>query len=116
MRHAPARNPSALRDRASAHCAMAVAALHSDSSLSNRLRRYSGHMALARALEAEVALRRDLPSRDLCTGLARFKAGKLDEHYPKQAVATVNDVLLITCATGCSWWSAAGLIHIAAGI
>ncbi|MDV7210786.1 hypothetical protein [Azotobacter beijerinckii] len=116
MKQDPARNPSALRERASAHRAMALAALHSDSSLSNRLRRYSGHMALARALEAEVALRQGLPSRDLCTGLARLKAGKPDEHYPKQAVATVNDVLLIACATGCSWWSAASLIHIAAGV
>jgi hypothetical protein len=36
---------------------MAVAALHSDSSLSSRLRRYNAHMTKARALEAqEVAL------------------------------------------------------------
>jgi len=55
MKHDPALNPS--KARAAAHRAMALAALHADSSLSVRLRRYNNHMAKARALEAqEVAL------------------------------------------------------------
>ncbi len=44
-------NPSRLR--AAAHRAMAVAALHADSSLSVRLKRYNAAMAKARALEAQ---------------------------------------------------------------
>ena len=44
-------NPSKIR--AAAHRAMAIAALHADSSLSVRLKRYSAAMAKARALEAQ---------------------------------------------------------------
>lgn len=44
-------NPSRLR--AAAHRAMAIAALHADSSLSVRLKRYNAAMAKARALEAQ---------------------------------------------------------------
>lgn len=47
MKHA--RNPST--DRAAAHRAMALSALHSNSSLSARLKRYNSHMAKARSLE-----------------------------------------------------------------
>jgi hypothetical protein len=43
-------NPS--KNRAAAHRAMALAALHANSSLATRLARYSIHMAKARALEA----------------------------------------------------------------
>lgn len=50
MKHDPARNPSALRDRASAHRSMAIAALSADSSLSVRLKRYNHHMSVARTL------------------------------------------------------------------
>ncbi|HDS1768670.1 hypothetical protein NPS42_23600 [Pseudomonas putida] len=39
--------------RAAAHRAMAIAALHADSSLSVRLKRYNAAMAKARALEAQ---------------------------------------------------------------
>lgn len=39
--------------RAAAHRQMALAALHADSSLSSRLRRYNAHMAIARDLEAQ---------------------------------------------------------------
>ncbi len=47
-------NPSKIR--AAAHRAMALAALHANSSLSVRLKRYNAHMQAARALEAgEVA-------------------------------------------------------------
>lgn len=46
------RNPSALRKRAAAHRQMAMSALHADSSLSSRLRRYNHHMAIARSLQA----------------------------------------------------------------
>lgn len=53
MKHDHARNPSALRERSSAHRAMAIAALHADSSLSNRLRRYNHHMSVARSLESQ---------------------------------------------------------------
>ena len=42
-------NPSKIR--ASAHRAMALAALHANSSLSVRLRRWNHHMAIVRALE-----------------------------------------------------------------
>ena len=51
MKHDPARNPSALRQRATAHRAMALAALRADSSLSVRLARYNAAMAKVRALE-----------------------------------------------------------------
>lgn len=44
-------NPSKIR--AYAHRAMAIAALHADSSLSVRLKRYNAAMAKARALEAQ---------------------------------------------------------------
>lgn len=49
-------NPSATPSKAAAHRAMAIAALHADSSLSVRLNRYRHHMDRARALTAvEVA-------------------------------------------------------------
>lgn len=38
--------------RAAAHRAMALAALHANSSLATRLSRYNAHMTKARALEA----------------------------------------------------------------
>lgn len=41
------------RIRAMAHRRMALAALRADSSLKNRLSRYSNHMEKARALEAQ---------------------------------------------------------------
>ncbi|GAB3376278.1 hypothetical protein [Azotobacter armeniacus] len=56
MKHDPALNPSALRQRAAAHRAMALAALRADSSLSVRLKRYNARMAKARALEAQEVL------------------------------------------------------------
>lgn len=49
----PTRIPSALRARA--HRAMALAALRSDTSLSNRLRRYNHHMEKARSLQAHAS-------------------------------------------------------------
>lgn len=42
---------SATLGKAAAHRAMAMAALHADSSLSVRLKRYDAHMAIARTLE-----------------------------------------------------------------
>lgn len=48
-----AKNPSATSGKAAAHRAMAIAALHADSSLSVRLKRYNAAMAKARALEAQ---------------------------------------------------------------
>jgi hypothetical protein len=44
-------NPSKIR--AAAHRAMALAALHANSSLATRLSRYNAHMSKARALEAQ---------------------------------------------------------------
>lgn len=41
--------------RAAAHRAMAIAALHADSSLSVRLERYNTQMAIARTLETAAA-------------------------------------------------------------
>ncbi|SEQ69523.1 hypothetical protein SAMN04244573_02066 [Azotobacter beijerinckii] len=52
MKHDHALNPSALRQRAAAHRAMALAALRADSSLSSRLARYNHHITIARSLEA----------------------------------------------------------------
>ena len=49
MKHAL--NPSKIR--AAAHRAMALAALHANSSLTTRLARYNLHMAKARALVAK---------------------------------------------------------------
>ncbi|SFY19767.1 hypothetical protein SAMN03159390_04223 [Pseudomonas sp. NFACC49-2] len=40
------------KKRAAAHRAMALAALHANSSLATRLARYNAHMVKARALEA----------------------------------------------------------------
>lgn len=40
------------KKRAAAHRAMALAALHANSSLATRLARYNDHMAKARAIEA----------------------------------------------------------------
>lgn len=53
MKHAP--NPSVTSGKAAAHRAMAMAALHADSSLSVRLKRYNTQMAIARILETEGA-------------------------------------------------------------
>jgi len=47
--HMPALNPSKIR--AAAHRAMALAALHANSSLATRLARYNRHMSIARSLE-----------------------------------------------------------------
>jgi hypothetical protein len=75
MTHDPARNPSALCDRASAHRAMAVAALRSDSSLSVRLKRYNHHMTVARSLEADAAQLQTTPTRNPRAALAWLKSG-----------------------------------------
>ncbi|MFJ7883555.1 hypothetical protein ACIQYF_08595 [Pseudomonas sp. NPDC096917] len=47
-------NPSTSTGRAAAHRAMAMAALHADSSLSVRLKRYNAQMSKARVLESAV--------------------------------------------------------------
>ncbi|MEN2506890.1 hypothetical protein V8Z77_08255 [Stutzerimonas stutzeri] len=52
MTHSHALNPSSICNRIAAYKARAVSALHADSSLSVRLRRYNEAMAKARALEA----------------------------------------------------------------
>jgi hypothetical protein len=49
-------NPSAASAKAAAHRAMAMAALHADSSLSVRLKRYNTQMAIARTLETAGTL------------------------------------------------------------
>lgn len=76
MKHDPARNPSALRERAAAHRAMAFAALHADSSLSVRLKRYNHHMAICRELEATASEQQTTSTRDPRAALAWLKAGK----------------------------------------
>lgn len=53
MKHLQALSTWARRRRAAAHRAMALSALHADSSLSTRVSRYQHHMQLARALEAQ---------------------------------------------------------------
>ena len=74
MKHDLTRNPSALCERAHAHRAMALAALRSDSSLANRLRRYNHHITIARALEASSTQQQ--VSHDPRTALGWIKAGK----------------------------------------
>ncbi len=54
MQFSRTQNPSATSGKAAAHRAMAMAALHADSSVSVRLRRYNAHMAKARVLESAV--------------------------------------------------------------
>jgi len=56
MNRSHALNPSPRCIRVAAHKAMALAALHANSSLSTRLARYNHHMQCARALEASAAL------------------------------------------------------------
>ncbi|SEJ42859.1 hypothetical protein SAMN04244579_04320 [Azotobacter beijerinckii] len=73
MKHPHALNPSALRQRAAAHRAMALAALRANSSLSIRLKRYNDHMAKARALEAEAST---TPTRNHRTALSWIKSGQ----------------------------------------
>lgn len=50
-----AQNPSVSLSKAAAHRAMAMAALHADSSLSVRLKRYNTQMTIARTLETADA-------------------------------------------------------------
>lgn len=76
MHHIPALNPSALRDRAAAHRAMALAALRADSSLSVRLKRYNAAMAKARALEAEAARLGNIVTSAPSAALAWLQSGK----------------------------------------
>lgn len=75
MQHDPARNPSELRARAKAHRAMAMAALHSDSSNAVRTRRYKEHMAKAHELEAEADRLESKFTSDPRLALAWLKAG-----------------------------------------
>lgn len=53
MQFSRTQSPSAPSNKAAAHRAMAMAALHANSSLSVRLKRYNHHMDQARALEAQ---------------------------------------------------------------
>ncbi len=78
MKHYPARNPSALRERAQAHraLALALAALRSDSSLSVRLARYNAAMSKARALEAEADHQLVHATRDPRTALSWLQSGQ----------------------------------------
>lgn len=52
--HTRTRNTSAITQRIAAHKAMALAALHADSSLATRVKRYNHHMERARSLELQV--------------------------------------------------------------
>ena len=76
MHHIPTPNPSALRDRAAAHRAMALAALRADSRLSVRLKRYNAAMAKARALEAEAARLGNVITSDPRAALAWLQSGR----------------------------------------
>lgn len=60
MVSAQVRNPSTAANRIAAHRAMALAALHANSSLSTRLARYNRHMQRARSLELLAELVRVL--------------------------------------------------------
>ncbi|MEA9997194.1 hypothetical protein QN382_03530 [Pseudomonas sp. 10B1] len=50
----PIQDSSVLIGKANAHRAMAMSALHKNSSLSVRLKRYNAHMQTARSLEAQA--------------------------------------------------------------
>lgn len=76
MKQDPARNPSEIRERASANRAMAMAALRADSSLSVRLRRYNHHMSSARALEAIAERLEATITRDPRTALSWLHSGQ----------------------------------------
>src|SRR5690606_6839000 len=76
MTPVPARNPSALPDRAAAHRGMAVAARRADSSLAVRLARYNRHMATARALEAEARQQQTTRTSDPRAALAWLQSGR----------------------------------------
>jgi hypothetical protein len=76
MQYPDALNPSALRQRAAAYKARAIASLHADSSLSVRLHRYNAAMSKARALEAEAERQQTSTTRDPRAALAWLKAGK----------------------------------------
>lgn len=76
MTHDPARNPSALSERAAAHRGMAVAALRADSSLAVRLARYNRHMTTARALEAEARQQQTTRTSDPRAALAWIQSGR----------------------------------------
>lgn len=52
--------PPSLTSRIAAHKAMAMSALHADSSLATRLKRYNHHMGRARSLELLQSLARAL--------------------------------------------------------
>ena len=54
MQFSPTQDPSVTLGKAAAHRAMAIAALHADSSLSVRLKRYNHHIEIARSLEAQA--------------------------------------------------------------
>lgn len=70
MKHAL--NPSVTSGKAAAHRAMAMAALHADSSLSVRLKRYNAQMAIARILETAVA-------RDNCAKAHRTQRNTVNQ-------------------------------------
>lgn len=76
MKQYPARNPSALRERAQAHRALALSTLRADSSLSVRLARYNAAMSKARALEAEADHPPVHATRDPRTALAWLQSGQ----------------------------------------
>lgn len=54
MQFSRTQDPSVLIGKANAHRAMAMAALHKNSSLSVRLKRYNAQMEIARSLEAQA--------------------------------------------------------------
>lgn len=54
--HTRTRKTPAITHRIAAHKAMALAALHADSSLATRLKRYNHHMEHARSLELQVSM------------------------------------------------------------
>ena len=60
MAKSHALNPSDLPARIAAHKAMAIAALHANSSLGTRLKRYNHHMNRARSLQLLQQLTRAL--------------------------------------------------------
>lgn len=70
------RSPSALRERAAAHRAMALSALRANSSLSVRLARYNQHMATARILEATARQQQTIRTCDPRAALAWLQSGR----------------------------------------
>ena len=80
----PTRNPSAIRRRARAHRAMALAALHANTSRRTRQARYASHTRQAERLELEA--------RQYLVEVLDAAGAVLAQHGPYRAATTFHDL------------------------